>query len=54
MIAGGWSDFRTMRKIYTKVSEKDIQAQAIVFTQFFENANENANGSESSLEPQQE
>lgn len=54
MIAGGWSDFRTMRKIYTKVSEKDIQAQAIVFTQFFKNANDNANGSENSLEPQQD
>ena len=44
MMAGGWSDFRTMRKIYTKISEKDIQAQAAVFANFFENANENANG----------
>lgn len=43
MISGGWSDFRTMRKIYTKISEADIQSQAQKFTQFFENANENAN-----------
>lgn len=52
MIAGGWSDFRTMRKIYTKISEADILDQASKFTQFFENANENANGKAKSLEPQ--
>lgn len=45
MMAGGWSDFRTMRKIYTKISEKDIQEQANRFTEFFANANENANDS---------
>lgn len=54
MIAGGWSDFTTMRKIYTKISEKDIQAQAAVFNRFFENANKNANVSKNILEPQQE
>ena len=43
MMAGGWSDFQTMRKIYTKISEKDIQAQAALFANFFESANENAN-----------
>lgn len=43
MIAGGWSDFRTMRKIYTKISAKDIQAQAAIFTQFFYSANDTAN-----------
>ena len=43
MISGGWSDFRTMRKIYTKISETDIQSQALKFTQFFDNANANAN-----------
>ena len=43
MMAGGWSDFRTMRKIYTKISETDIQAQAAVFAKFFESANEIAN-----------
>lgn len=36
MISGGWSDFRTMRKIYTKISETDIQSQAQKFTQFFQ------------------
>lgn len=44
MISGGWSDFRTMRKIYTKISESDIQTQAAKFTDFFQNANANANG----------
>lgn len=43
MISGGWSDFRTMRKIYTKVSQSDIQAQAQKFTDFFNNANGIAN-----------
>lgn len=43
MLAGGWSDFRTMRKIYTKISEKDIQDQAAKFTAFFQNDNENGN-----------
>ena len=43
MLAGGWSDFRTMRKIYTKISESDIRTQASKFTQFFENANASAN-----------
>lgn len=43
MISGGWSDFRTMRKIYTKISESDIQTQAQKFTDFFENANASAN-----------
>lgn len=52
MMAGGWSDFRTMRKIYTKISEKDIQDQAAKFTQFFGNANTNANVEKSCLEPQ--
>lgn len=44
MISGGWSDFRTMRKIYTKISESDIANQAKLYTEFFENANESANG----------
>lgn len=44
MISGGWSDFRTMRKIYTKISESDIQTQAQKFTDFFQNANAVANG----------
>ena len=43
MLAGGWSDFRTMRKIYTKISEQDIKSQAAVFENFFKNANDTAN-----------
>lgn len=43
MMAGGWSDFRTMRKIYVKISETDIQSQARLFNNFFENANDIAN-----------
>lgn len=37
MRTGGWSDIYTMRKIYTKVSQKDIAAQAAVYQSFFEN-----------------
>lgn len=44
MISGGWSDIHTMRKIYTKISQADIQSQAAKFTHFFETANANANG----------
>lgn len=43
MISGGWADFRTMRKIYTKISQSDIQAQAQKFTEFFNSANGIAN-----------
>lgn len=45
MIAGGWSDIHTMRKIYTKVSEEDLKQQAEIFTGFFKSANGNANAS---------
>lgn len=38
MRTGGWSDYTTMRKIYTKVSQKDIQDQANIYTAFFETA----------------
>ena len=51
MIAGGWSDIHTMRKIYTKVSEEDLKQQAEIFTGFFKNAkdtnNANANANAS-------
>ena len=43
MMAGGWSELRTMRKIYTKVSEQDIRNQSRRFDDFFQNANGNAN-----------
>lgn len=35
MKAGGWSDIYTMRKIYTKVSEKDITDQGQKYEAFF-------------------
>lgn len=37
MKAGGWSDIYTMRKIYTKISELDIQKQGEKITEFFSN-----------------
>lgn len=37
MKAGGWSDIYTMRKIYTKISEKDINDQGQVYENFFAN-----------------
>ena len=36
MRTGGWSDIATMRKVYTKVSQKDIQDQAQIFQSFFD------------------
>lgn len=35
MRTGGWSDIYTMRKIYTKVSEKDLMDQGLVYENFF-------------------
>ncbi len=35
MRTGGWSDIYTMRKIYTKVSEKDLMDQGRVYESFF-------------------
>lgn len=35
MKAGGWSDIYTMRKIYTKISEKDITEKGQVYEDFF-------------------
>lgn len=35
MKAGGWSDIYTMRKIYTKISEKDITDQGQIYEAFF-------------------
>lgn len=37
MKAGGWSDIYTMRKIYTKISEKDITDQGRIYESFFVN-----------------
>ena len=43
MSIGGWSDYQTMRKIYTHLSENDRVNGADKFTDFFKNANKNAN-----------
>ena len=43
MRLGGWSDYQTMRKIYTHLSEHDKQIGVADLEKFFQNANENAN-----------
>lgn len=43
MQIGGWSDYQTMRKIYTHISEKDKRQSADKLHDFFKNANKNAN-----------
>lgn len=52
MEIGGWSDFNTMRKIYTHISEADVTKHSQNFTAFFsspqtdsesQNGNENGN-----------
>jgi integrase len=43
MQIGGWSDFQTMRKIYTHISETDKKKSADKLQSFFKNANKNAN-----------
>ncbi len=40
---GGWADWGTMRKIYTKTAETDKSEAAETVKQFFKNANKNAN-----------
>ena len=42
MKLGGWSDYGTMRKIYTHLSENDMKPGADKLTDFFSNAHENA------------
>ena len=39
MRIGGWSNAYTMRKIYTKLSQRDIAEQSAVFMAFFEGEN---------------
>lgn len=60
MKAGGWSDIYTMRKIYTKVSEKDVADHGQRYEAFFSNlgtssekCNEKCNKKENALEPQE-
>lgn len=43
MQIGGWDDAGTMRKIYTHISSKQVAQYGNVMTEFFKNANENAN-----------
>lgn len=43
MESGGWSELRTMRKIYTKISPDDFKQEAAIFDAFFKNGNENGN-----------
>lgn len=48
MQIGGWSDYQTMRKIYTHISETERKASADKLQDFFKNANKNANGNKKS------
>lgn len=43
MQIGGWSDDKTMRKIYTHIAQADVKKYENDFAKFFKNANENAN-----------
>lgn len=43
---GGWADYNTMRKIYTHLAQKDIVKYEEDMTNFFKNANRNANGNQ--------
>ena len=42
MRIGGWSDYGTMRKVYTHLSQRDADTGAEKLQQWFENAHENA------------
>ena len=43
MQIGGWADAGTMRKIYTHIAQADINYYSGAMSQFYKNANENAN-----------
>lgn len=43
MAIGGWNDDRTMKKIYTHIAQGDVKRYEDAFSDFFKNANENAN-----------
>lgn len=45
MALGGWSDFQTMRTIYTHISHQDMTSHITLLSDFYKNANENANTS---------
>lgn len=44
MQIGGWADAGTMRKIYTHIAQADINHYSGAMSQFYKNANKNANG----------
>lgn len=44
MKIGGWSDYQTMRRIYTHISQKQINDEVGLVQGFFKNVNENVNG----------
>lgn len=46
MQLGGWADFQTMHKIYVRVAAQDAKAAQNKMSDFFKNANENANDSQ--------
>ena len=54
MKIGGWSDFQTMRKIYTHISDRDLIQHTADLTNFFKNANKNANENSDPLKNQGE
>ena len=43
MEIGGWSDEKTMQKIYTHIAQSDLSRYETALTDFFKNANKNAN-----------
>lgn len=45
MVIGGWSDFTTMRKIYTHISNRDMKNHTDAFKSFYGNAHESAHAS---------
>ena len=45
MSIGGWSDFTTMRKIYTHISQRDRNDHILELTAFYKNAHETAHDS---------
>lgn len=49
MRLGGWSDYQTMRKIYTHLSEGDKQKSVARITDYFRNAHDNAHGKPKTL-----
>lgn len=46
MEIGGWADAATMHRIYTHIAQTDIQNYQTAMMDFYQNANENANGQE--------